>query len=92
MTVGSDRSRPASQVPCAAEFVDAAGPTAGEGTLFLCALCGCRFTHGERVCSACPMSAGCELVRCPNCGYQFPRSSRIVDAARRLWDYLRRSA
>lgn len=64
----------------------------GGGTLFQCLLCGCRFTHGGRVCGSCPMATGCELVRCPNCGYQFPRSSRIADAFRRLWDYLRKTA
>ena len=64
----------------------------GSGTLFECQLCGCRFTHGGQVCGSCPMATGCELVRCPNCGYQFPRSSRIADAFRRLWDYLRKTA
>ena len=50
----------------------------GEGTTFTCGLCGLRFTHGERVCASCPIHAGCELVRCPNCGYQFPRESKLV--------------
>ena len=46
---------------------------------FTCALCGARFGHGHLACSGCPLAAGCEIVRCPNCGYQFPRSSAIVD-------------
>jgi len=55
------------------------------GTTFECGLCGTAFTHGGRVCGACPLNAGCDLVRCPNCGYQFPRSSRLADWGRRLW-------
>ena len=53
-------------------------------TLFDCPLCGMAFTHGEQVCSACPLSAGCDIVRCPGCGYSFPRTSRIVEWVRRL--------
>ena len=58
---------------------------AAAGTVFTCALCGARFTHGDRVCGACPLHAGCDLVRCPNCGYQFPRSSRLLDWVERWW-------
>ena len=32
-----------------------------------------------------PLNAGCEVVKCPSCGYQFPRRSRIVDLARRMF-------
>ncbi len=56
----------------------------GDATVFSCPLCGNRFSHGGLVCASCPMNLGCEIIRCPNCGYQFPRSSRIVDWARRL--------
>jgi hypothetical protein len=55
------------------------------GTLFRCGLCGLRFTHGDRVCGACPIGAGCDLVRCPGCGYQFPRRSRTVEWLGRWW-------
>jgi NAD-dependent SIR2 family protein deacetylase len=57
----------------------------GEATEFQCSLCGARFTHGTLVCVACPLNAGCEVVKCPSCGYQVPRRSRIVDFARRLF-------
>jgi tRNA(Ile)-lysidine synthase TilS/MesJ len=60
------------------------------GTVFTCSLCGCRFTHGGEVCSACPISRGCDLVRCPSCGFQFPRSSRAADYFGRLWKKWRR--
>ena len=58
--------------------------TPGEATPFTCPLCGGRFSHGTLVCTSCPMNAGCEVVKCPQCGYQFPRSSRIVEWGRRL--------
>jgi hypothetical protein len=66
------------------------GREPGEATVFACGLCGCRFAHGVRACGACPMSTGCELVKCPNCGFQFPRSSRVVAWARRLGAWFRR--
>jgi len=76
--------RPAAEVVEADGFV-ASSPASTRGTSFECGLCGTSFTHGERVCGACPLNAGCDLVQCPNCGYRFPRSSRLVDWARRLW-------
>lgn len=56
----------------------------GASSLFTCALCGARFTHGEKVCGSCPLNRGCDVVRCPNCGYQFPRESAIVRWVTRL--------
>jgi Fe2+ transport system protein FeoA len=50
-----------------------------------CTLCGSRFLHGGVVCGACPIAAGCDLVKCPSCGYQFPRGSRLVAFVRRLF-------
>ena len=55
------------------------------GTIFQCALCGARFTHGARVCGTCPLRRGCDVVCCPNCGYQFPRSSHLAVWLSRLW-------
>ena len=56
---------------------------AGDGAALVCALCGGRFANGGLVCGGCALRAGCHLVRCPNCGYQFPRSSLLVDWVRR---------
>jgi hypothetical protein len=64
----------------AADFRRADGE---DGTVFVCALCGARFTHGGRVCGGCALQPGCFLVKCPSCGYQFPRSSPLVDWLRR---------
>jgi hypothetical protein len=50
----------------------------GAATVFDCPLCACKFTHGELTCVSCPLGAGCGIVKCPNCGYQFPRGSRLV--------------
>jgi Fe2+ transport system protein FeoA len=61
-------------------------PATDEETAFACALCGLRFTHGGQVCASCPITHGCdELVRCPRCGYQFPRGSRTLAWLQRLW-------
>ena len=61
-------------------------PDEGAENAFACALCGLRFTHGGQVCASCPITHGCqELVRCPRCGYQFPRGSRLVDWLQRLF-------
>jgi NMD protein affecting ribosome stability and mRNA decay len=63
-----------------------------EASAFTCGLCGYRFMHGGLVCGTCPMQTGCALVRCPNCGFQFPRSSWIADAFGRLLRRLRRKS
>ena len=55
-----------------------------EATQFSCPLCGARFSHGTLVCGSCPLNVGCEIVKCPSCGYQSPRRSRIVDLAKRV--------
>ncbi len=37
-----------------------------------CPLCGNEFDEGEEsMCKACPLGPSCELIRCPNCGYEF---------------------
>jgi len=63
-------------------FQPLTGP--GAATAFDCPLCGLAFTHGEQVCGGCPLSGGCDVVRCPRCSYSFPRGSRLVGFARRL--------
>jgi predicted amidophosphoribosyltransferase len=67
--------------PAAVPFVQEGGPQ-GDATKFTCALCGARFTHGTLVCVSCPLNVGCEVVKCPACGYQSPRRSRVVDFVR----------
>lgn len=50
-------------------------------TVFLCPVCGHRFdpvVHGA--CCACPLHQGCNLLCCPDCGYQTvdPTRSRLA--------------
>ena len=66
------------------------GDAPAEGTVLTCGFCGMSFTHGGQVCGSCPLNAGCDLAKCPNCGFQFPRSSRLVDWAARVLRRFRR--
>ncbi len=50
----------------------------------LCPLCGAGIEGGGRGCASCPLAWNCDLLRCPRCGYQFPRGSRILAWAKRL--------
>jgi len=75
---------PATITPEEMPFTALEGSPAGDASVFRCPLCGSRFTHGEQACPSCPVNAGCSLVTCPSCSYSFPRSSRLVDWAKRL--------
>jgi hypothetical protein len=54
-----------------------------------CALCGHEFEPNAQTCAGCPLAAvqGCNLVCCPNCGYQVvdERQSSLVQWLRRVW-------
>lgn len=64
----------------------------GPGTPFTCLLCGAVFTHARRVCATCPLAPRCDVVACPRCGYQFPRTSRLAEALQGLMARMRRRA
>lgn len=54
----------------------------GKGT-HGCPLCGFRF-DGAECRGACPMSAGCEMIRCPRCAYEFVEDGVVARLLRRL--------
>ncbi len=45
-----------------------------------CSLCGLEFSKedGISACRSCPLSKGCNMVRCPNCGYEIPLETGLV--------------
>jgi len=45
-----------------------------------CALCGLEFNEkqAQRACSGCKSAAVCNLVKCPNCGYESPLESEFI--------------
>ena len=47
-----------------------------------CPLCSTDF-EGAACRTSCPMSRGCDMVRCPRCGSEFVESGRVVDMLRR---------
>ncbi|MBI3761135.1 MAG: hypothetical protein HY260_04650 [Chloroflexi bacterium] len=53
-----------------------------------CALCGYEFEEKELAChSKCPMSEGCAIICCPNCGFQEVDESKseVAVLIRRTW-------
>jgi hypothetical protein len=50
-----------------------------------CALCGFRFDEKQAGCRpSCPMSGGCNLVCCPNCGHGAVAEGPIAQRLRKL--------
>lgn len=49
-----------------------------------CPMCSHRFEEAEGVacCESCPLGKGCNLLKCPRCGYEIPREPRLVKAIR----------
>lgn len=54
----------------------------------ICRLCGYEFDATAMAChTGCPMGSRCNLICCPNCGYQVvdESKSRFANFLRRLW-------
>ncbi len=52
-----------------------------------CPMCCKAFDEkqADAACQGCPLAAGgCGMVKCPNCGYEMPRPSRILLALKAL--------
>jgi hypothetical protein len=51
-----------------------------------CGFCQRTFApdEGQPTCASCPLKGGCQLVRCPNCGYENPVTPAWV-ARLRSW-------
>jgi hypothetical protein len=49
-----------------------------------CGFCGREFAvdEGQPTCAKCPLRGGCQLVRCPHCGYENPVVPAWVDRLR----------
>ena len=49
-----------------------------------CTLCGHEFERaaGARACRGCPLSAACDLARCPNCGFEVPVEPKWIEKLR----------
>jgi DtxR family Mn-dependent transcriptional regulator/ferrous iron transport protein A len=57
--------------------------------LHACPLCGYEFDIEGMSChTSCPLSAGCHILCCPNCGYQIPDQSqmRFASMLKSLWE------
>jgi hypothetical protein len=61
--------------------------TQATAALMTCPMCGTRFDPAAHVaCQACPLNRGCQLVCCPQCGYEMvdARQSFLARWAARL--------
>lgn len=55
-------------------------------TRYTCPLCSNQFGHnGESCHGSCPMSAGCNMIQCPSCKYEFVVDSKLVGFVRRVF-------
>ncbi len=54
-----------------------------------CSLCGFDFEkdESEKACAGCPFSNGCEMRKCPNCGFEMPEESERFKS---IFSYLSR--
>jgi uncharacterized C2H2 Zn-finger protein len=45
-----------------------------------CPLCGLKFSENEaeKACCGCPFVKNCNLIRCPNCGYEIPSEPEFI--------------
>jgi hypothetical protein len=63
-------------------------PASARETTHRCSLCGLVFRWdpevGASACGRCPLGRGCGMVMCPNCGFEFPATSRVVNGLGRL--------
>lgn len=51
-----------------------------------CPLCGFKFNPEENpACSSCPFQKKCQVVCCPNCGYQTVAKAEFTDFLSRLF-------
>ncbi len=60
--------------------------------LHICPLCGHKYDASKAVChTSCPLGASCNLICCPNCGYQVPNEDRmgLTKKLRQLWNMAR---
>lgn len=52
-----------------------------------CGLCGFRYDEKEaqKSCQSCPVTKGCRLIRCPNCGFETPPEPKWLTYIRDLY-------
>lgn len=57
-----------------------------------CSFCGREFDEAAsaKSCSGCSLFGGCQLLKCPHCGYESPRETRLVRALKQ-WKQGRRA-
>ncbi len=56
-----------------------------------CPLCSYAIAPDEalRACQQCPLARGCQLLRCPRCGYEWAGQSHLLNGLNRLWQRCR---
>lgn len=55
-----------------------------KGTTYTCPLCRNQFA-GADCHSSCGMSAGCNMIRCPRCSYEFVEEGTIANMLRKVF-------
>jgi len=52
----------------------------------ICGFCGTSFvlSDAEAVCHNCPLAGACNLIRCPQCGYEMPPEAKLISRLKTL--------
>ena len=51
-----------------------------------CPLCGNKFDQAEMACHhGCPFNTACNIICCPNCGYEWVEESATVNLFRKIF-------
>jgi hypothetical protein len=51
-----------------------------------CSLCGFKFDEDESIscCEGCALSRNCNMIRCPNCGFEVPAEPKLIKVLKKL--------
>lgn len=52
-----------------------------------CSFCGYSFSNADVIesCAGCPLKRTCNKYKCPKCGFEIPKQTKIAKIIKKLW-------